>query len=162
MARSCMSRRVLWGLTLTLVLTLVHIPTFAQAVAESVLLGSASSTATVKAGSALNSVLNQSSKQLAGRVQRHTLQPVPTGRKPHSEAGKISTGPVKGTATSAQGAVISSIQGAVTNCAPASQTASVAGSKTATQPPQTNCNGQPGSEPAPQKYKSVITLSFPK
>jgi hypothetical protein len=157
-----MNRRVLWGLTLTLVLTLVRTPTFAQAVAESVLLGAASSTATVKAGSALNSALNQGSKQLAGRVQRHTLQPVPSGRKPHSEAGKISTGPFKGTATPARGAVISSIQGAATNCAPASQTASVAESKTATQPSQTNCSGQPGSEPAPQKYKSVITLAFPK
>src|SRR5712691_1261204 len=73
MARSCMNR-VLWGLTLTLVLTLVCIPTFAQAVAESVLLGAGSSTATVKAGSALNSALNRGSKQLAGRVQRHTVQ----------------------------------------------------------------------------------------
>jgi len=150
--------RVLWGLTLTLVLTLVCIPTFAQAGAESVLLGAGSSTATVKAGSALNS----RQKQLAGRVQRHTVQTVPSERMPHSAVGKISTGILKSTATPAHGAVIASIQGAVISCAPGRQTASAAGSKTATEPSQTNCSGQPASETAPQKYKSVITLSFPK
>jgi len=154
--------RVLWGLALTLVLTLVCIPTFAQAGAESVLLGAGSSTATVKAGSALNSALNRGSKQLAGRVQRHTVQTVPSERMPHSAVGKISTGILKSTATPAHGAVIASIQGAVISCAPGRQTASAAGSKTATEPSQTNCSGQPASETAPQKYKSVITLSFPK
>ena len=153
--------RVLRGPTLTLVLTLVCIPTFAQAVAESVLLGAGSSTATVKAGSALNSALNRGSKQIAGRVQRHTVQTVPS-KMPHSAVGKISTGMLKSTATPAHGAVIASIQGAVISCAPARQTASAAGSKTATEPSQTNCSGQPASETAPQKYKSVITLSFPK
>jgi hypothetical protein len=157
-----MNRRILGGLTLTLVLTLVRIPSFAQAVAESVLLGAGSTTATVKAGSALNSALNQGSKQLAGRVQRQMLQPVPPEKKPHSRGGKVSTGPVKGTATPAQGAVISSVQGAVTTCAPASQKASAAGSKSAAKSSQTNCSGQPASQPVPQEYKSVITLSFPK
>ena len=44
---------------------------------ESALLGADSSTATVKAGSVLNSIFNQSSKQLAGHVQRQVLQPTP-------------------------------------------------------------------------------------
>ena len=147
--------RILWGLNLTLVLTVVRIPTFAQAVAESVLLGAGSSTATVKAGSALNSALNRGSKQLAGRVQR----PAPPGQKSHLGAVTISRHPVKATAVPTHGTVISSIQGGVTSCALASQRAS-AGSTTETLP--TNCSGQPASEPAPQKYKSVITLSFPK
>jgi len=148
--------RVLRVLTITLLFTLVRIPSLAQAVAESVLLGAGSSTATVKAGSALNSALNRGSKQLAGRVQR----PAPPGQKSHLGAVTISRHPVKATAVPTHGTVISSIQGGVTNCALASQTASAAGSTTATSP--TNCSGQPASEPAPQKYKSVITLSFPK
>ena len=152
--------RVLWGLTLTMLLTLVCIPTFAQAVAESVLLGAGSSTATVKAGSALNSALNRGSKQLAGRVQRQMLQPAIPAQKSHSGAVTISRYPVKATAVPTNGMVISSIQGGVTSCALASQRASAAGS--ITEPSPTNCSGQPASEPAPQKYKSVITLSFPK
>lgn len=152
--------RVLRGLTITLLFTLVRIPSFAQAVAESVLLGAGSSTATVKAGSALNSALNRGSKQLAGRVQRQMLQPVSPGQKSHSGGVTISRRPVNATAVPTHGTVISSIQGGVTSCALASQTASAAGSTT--EPSPTNCSGQPASEPAPQKYKSVITLSFPK
>ena len=152
--------RVLRGLTITLLFTLVRIPSFAQAVAESVLLGAGSSTATVKAGSALNSALNRGSKQVAGRVQRQMLQPAPPGQKSHLGAVTISRHPVKATAAPTHGTVISSIQGGVTGCALASQTASAAGSTT--EPSPTNCSGQPASEPAPQKYKSVITLSFPK
>jgi len=154
--------RILWGLNLTLVLTVVRVPTFAQAGAESVLLGAGSSAATVKAGSALNSALNQGSKRLAGSVQRQMLGPIPPEKRTHSGAGKILTSPVNGTVRPAQGAVIASIQGAVTSCAPASQTASAAGSKAATGPSQPTCSGQAASETTPPKYKSVITLSFPK
>jgi hypothetical protein len=157
-----MNRRILWGLSLTLALSLVRIPTFAQAVAESVLLGAGSSTATVKAGSALNSALNQGSKQLAGSVQRQVLRPVAPGKKLYLGAGKVSTSTVKSTTTPAQGAVIASIQGAVISCAPTSPTVSTAGSNSATKLSQKNCSGQPASVPAPQKYNSVITLSFPK
>jgi hypothetical protein len=152
--------RVLRGLTITLLFTLVRIPSFAQAVAESVLLGAGSSTATVKAGSALNSAMNRGSKQLAGRVQRQMLQPANPAQKSHLGAVTISRYPVKATAAPTHGTVISSIQGGVTSCALASQTASAAGSTT--EPSPTNCSGQPASEAAPQKYKSVITLSFPK
>jgi len=150
--------RVLRGLTITLLFTLVRIPSFAQAVAESVLLGAGSSTATVKAGSALNSALNRGSKQLAGRVQRQMLQPAPPGQKSHLGAVTISRHPVKASAMPTHSTIISSIQGGAINCA--SQTASAAGSTT--EPLPTNCSGQTASEPAPQKYKSVITLSFPK
>jgi hypothetical protein len=151
--------RVLRGLALTTLLTLVCTPSFAQAVAESVLLGAGSSTATVKAGSALNSALNRGSKQVAGRVQRQMLQPAPPGQKSHLGVVTISRHPVKATAAPTHGTVISSIQGGVTSCALASQRASAG---TTTEPSPTNCSGRPASEPAPQKYKSVITLSFPK
>jgi hypothetical protein len=152
--------RVLRGLTITLLFTLVRIPSFAQAVAESVLLGAGSSAATVKAGSALNSALNRGSGQLTGRVQRPMLQPAPPGQKSHLGAVTISRRPVKATAAPTHSTVISSIQGGVPSCALAGQTASAAGSTA--EPPPTSCGAQPASEAAPQKYKSVITLSFPK
>ena len=162
-----MSSRILLGMTFILVLVVLRASAFGQAAAESVLLNSGSAATTVKAGSALNSALNQGSKQLAGRVQRQVVPPAP-GKMSQVGARQVSTSPVKGTVvradtTPAQGAMITSIQGAVTSCAPTHETPSTPGSKTAAESAQTNCSGQDSaSKPAPQKYKSVITLSFPK
>src|SRR5262249_50107590 len=72
-----MHRRILLGIALTLGFA-TSLPASSQATAESVMLGAGSSTAAVKAGSALNSALNQSSKQLAGRVQQQMLRPPQT------------------------------------------------------------------------------------
>lgn len=161
-----MNRRILLRMTFTLALAALPASAFAQAAAESVLLGGASSAATVKAGSHLNSALNQASKQLAGRVQQQ-IQPVP-GKVSPVGARPVSKSPVKGTAvrgaaTPAQGPVIASIQGAPTRCPPINQTASTPGSKTAVESAQTNCSAQSSAnKSAPQKYKSVITLSFQK
>jgi hypothetical protein len=73
-----MSKMILLIVSLILAFMTFSFPAFSQAIAESVLLGAGSSTATVTAGSALNSGLNQSGKQLAGRVQqqvsRHSKQ----------------------------------------------------------------------------------------
>lgn len=162
-----MNRRILLAMAFTLALVVLRASAFAQAAAESVLLGAGSATATVKAGSALNSALNQNSKQLAGRVQRQMLQPAP-GKMSQAGAGPVSTSPVKGAAvragtTPAQGALVASIQGAATSCAPTKQTASTPGSEAAAESAQTNCSGQHSAgKPVPQKYESVITLSFPK
>jgi hypothetical protein len=166
-----MNRRILLAITFTLALVFLRASAFAQAAAESVLLGAGSATATVKAGSALssalNSALNQNSKQLAGHVQRQVLQPAP-GKMSQAGARPVSTSPVKGAAvragtTPAQGALVASIQGAATSCAPTKQTASTPGSETAAESAQTNCSGEHSAgKPVPQKYKSVITLSFPK
>jgi hypothetical protein len=171
-----MNRRILLAMTLTLALVVLRASAFAQAAAESVLLGAGSATATVKAGSALssalNSALNQNSKQLAGHVQRQMLQPTP-GKMSQAGARPVSMSPVKATAvragtTPAQGALIASIQGAVTQdavtgCAPTKQVASTPGSETAAESAQTNCSGEHSAgQPVPQKYKSVITVSFPK
>ena len=160
-----MNKRILLGMALILALAVLQASAFAQAAAESALLGASSATATVKAGSALGSALNRATKQLAGRVQQQTLQPAP-GKTSQSGTRPVSTSPVKGAAppsgtTPAQGDMIASIQGAGTRCVPTNQTASTPGSKT--ESAQTNCSGQgSASQPVPQKYKSVITLSIPK
>jgi hypothetical protein len=63
-----MSKMILLRISLILVIITFSFPAFSQAMAESVLLGAGSSTSTVSAGSALNSSLNQSGSQLAGRI----------------------------------------------------------------------------------------------
>ncbi len=162
-----MDRRILLGMILTPALVVLQAPAFGQAAAESVLLNSGSAGATAKAGSALGSALNHGSKQLAGRLPQQVAQPAP-GKTSPGTARPASTSPLQGTAgregtTPAQGPIISSIQGAAPSRAPASQKASTPGNKTAAGPAQTKPSGQDSArKPAPRKYKSEITLSFPK
>jgi hypothetical protein len=162
-----MKTRILVGMTLTLALVVLQASAFGQAAAESVLLNSGSAAATAKAGSALGSALNRGSKQLAGRVPQPVAQPAP-GKTSPGTTRPASTSPLQGTAvregtTPAQGPVISSIQGAVPSRAAANQRASTPGSKTDAGSAQTKSSGQDSArKPAPQKYKSEITLSFPK
>jgi len=162
-----MNSRIRLAMTFTLALAVLQASAFAQAAAESALLNAGSSAATAKAGSALNSALDKGSKQLAGRVQRQMLQPAPR-KMSQGRARPVPTSPAKGAAvgegtTPAQGPVIASIQGAVTSCAPTDRTASQPESKTAAESAQTNRSGQDcASKPVPQKYQSVITLSFSK
>src|SRR5215471_13060057 len=112
-----MNRRVfLLGITLTLVFTTFSLPASSQAVAESVMLGAGSSTATAKAGSALSSALNQSGKQLAGRVQQvsgPSQTKTQTGRNliPKDQTARADTRSMP-----QPGAMIVSIQGAKPNC----------------------------------------------
>jgi hypothetical protein len=160
-----MNRRILLGMIFTLALVVLQASAFGQAAAESVLLNSGSAAATAKAGSALGSALNRGSKQLAGRVPQPVAQPAP-GKTSPGTARPASTSPLQGTAvregtTPAQGPVISSIQGAVPSRAPLSQRASTPVNKTAAGSAQTKPQDS-ASKPAPQKYKSEITLSFPK
>ena len=161
-----MNRRILLGMTFALALAALPVSAFAQAAAESVLLNGASAGATAKFGSQLGSALNQSSKQLAGRVQQQ-IHPAP-GKASPAGGRPVSKSPVEGTAvpagaTLAQGPMIASIQGVATRCAPTNQTASKAEGKTVAEAAQTNCSGKSSaSKSAPQKYKSVITLSLQK
>lgn len=161
-----MKRRILWGVAFTLAIVGLENCALAQAAAESVLLKSGSAAATVKAGSALNSALDKGTKKLAGRVQQ-PVQPA-RGKAPQVEAQPVSTSPVEGTAagegtTPGQGPVIASIQGGETSCAPTAPTASTPESKTALESAQTESSRQDCTrKPAPEKYKSVITLSFSK
>ena len=162
-----MKRRVLVGMALPLSLAFLQPPAFAQAAAESALLNANSAAATVKAGSALGSALNRAGKQIGERVQQ-TVHPEPGGV---SQAG-VRPGlaiPVKDPATStgttqAEGPMITSVQGTAPGCSSASQPASTPGSKTVPESAaQPICGAQNSAgTPAPQKYKSVVTVSFAK
>jgi hypothetical protein len=85
-----MNRKVLLGIAVTLSFTTFSLPASSQAIAESVMLGAGSSTAAVRAGSALNSALKPGGSQLAGRVQQEILRPSQTKSPPRkiSRTGK--------------------------------------------------------------------------
>jgi len=160
-----MDRKVLLGITLTLAFTTLSLPASSQAVAESVLLGAGSSTAAVKAGSALNSSLNQSSKQLAGRIQQQVSQP----RQPNTPQSAKNLLPKSQTASIAVrsapqlGPMIVSLQGAEPNCSLTNEQTSTRQGNAAAEESRTNCVSQNTSvKPKSEKYKSVVTLSFPK
>jgi hypothetical protein len=151
-----MGKSVLVAIILTLALSILTLPAFSQAIAESVMLGAGASTAAGKAGSALSSALNRSSKQLAGRVQQQVSQPsqgsMPeSGREllPKSQGGSNTVAH----STPQSGALTLSIQGAKPNCESASKQGKAG----------TNCiSPNASAKPESQKYKSVVTLSFPK
>ena len=159
-----MDRRVLLGITLTLACTTFSLPASSQAVAESALLGAGTSTAAVKAGSALNSALNQSSKQFAGRVQQQVLQP-PQTKKPQSGKNLLPTAQNNGTAdrrAPQRGEMTVSIQGAEPNCAVRDEQTSAVQDTGTARAPRTNCLSPNASrKPGSQKYKSVVTITFP-
>ena len=159
-----MDRKVLLEITLTLAFTTFSLPAFSQTVAESVLLGAGASTAAVKAGSALNSSLNQSSKQLAGRIQQQVSQPRQTN-KPQSGKKllpKSQTSSIAVRSAPKPGALIVSIQGAgQPNCPPTNDETSARQGDAAAEKPSTNCASQNTAvSPKSEKYKSVVTLSF--
>ena len=144
-----MKRCILAGMILSLAVAFAPASAFAQAAAESAMLNANSAAATAKAGQALGSALDRANRQLAGRVQRLTSQPA-SGKMPVIE-NKVPTG-----ATLAPGPVVTSIQGTVAHCAPAGPRRD----QTAAQS-RTNCEGRDSvDKPAPQKYKSVVTVSF--
>jgi hypothetical protein len=158
-----MERTILLGIVLILVSNTFSLSAFSQAIAESVTLGAATSIAGTKAGSTLSSALNRSSKQLAGRVQQHLSQSQPTttpqsGRAalPKSQSHEIST------ANQPQsGALAVSIQGAEPNCRQ-EQSLQQQG-KARAETPSTNCISPNASvKSGSQKYKSTVTVSFPK
>lgn len=139
-----MNRSFLLGIILTLVLvSALSLPAFSQALAESVMLHAGSATATTKAGSALRSTLNRSSKQLAGHV------PQQVSRQPQSKASrtlvpKNQSVPTETGSMPQRGTMIVSIQGAAAEPCPA------------------KCKANGSATPESQKYKSVVTLSSPK
>jgi hypothetical protein len=160
-----MDRRALLGMTLTLAFSTFPLPASSQAIAESVLLGTGSSTAAVKAGSALNSALNQSGKQLAGRVPQQVSQPPQTNTRQSGKTllPKSQTGGTAIRSTPQPDALIFFIQGAESNCPLTNEKTSTHQGKAAAEPPSTNCISQNTSvKPGSQKYKSMVTLSVPK
>ena len=157
-------RRVLLGVALILVFTTFSLPAFSQAIAESVMLGAGSSTSAVKAGSALGSALNQSSKQLAGRVQQQLSRPSQTKT---SQAGR-NLSPKNQTARPdlrsmpQSGSLVVSIRGAEPNCPLTKQETATAQGKAAAEAYPKKCNSNASVRPESQKYNSVVTLPSPK
>ena len=149
-------------LIVVLPLALVFSPgsAFGQAAAESALLNANSATTAAKAGSALGSALSRVNKQLAGQVSEVShpaLGETSPAKQPASAAQESAGRP--GT-TPASGALITSLDGAAsTSCVPTNAPATA--DKTTVASAQTNCSNQNSAgKPAPQKYKSVITVSF--
>jgi hypothetical protein len=159
-----MNKKVLLEITLTLASTTFSVPAFSQAMAESVLLGAGSSTATVSAGSALNSSLNRSSKQLAGRVQQQVSRPQ-QAKTPPSVKHLLPNAQNRGTAdrrAPQSGDLTVSVKGAEPNCAVRGNETSGGQGTGAGQTPHTNCISPNASgKPEPTKYKSVVTVTFP-
>lgn len=156
-----MKRFMLSIVVLPLALVFSPASAFGQAAAESVLLNANSATTAAKAGSALGSALSRVNKQLAGQVSEvsHPALGVTSQAKQPTSAAQDSAG--RPGATPASGALITSIDGAVsTSCVPANPPPATP-DKTAVVSAPTKCSNHSGSQPAPQKYKSVMTVSFP-
>jgi hypothetical protein len=147
---------------MTMALALGALPTtaFPQAAAESALTTASSASSTVKAASALN----QSSKQLAGRFQERVSKSLQSGMQENKQKLQLKSQASGGTVRSdspLEKATIS-IQGAEVTCAPTNP--KTPEGKPNPESGHTNCRSEdPSLKPGPQnKYKSVITLSFPK
>jgi hypothetical protein len=160
-----MSRKVLFRLTLILAFITLSLPAFSQAIAESVLLGAGSSTATVTPGSALNSALNQRGKQLAGRVQQKVSRP-PQARTSQTGRNLLPKSRAGGTASRKApqpGELIVSIQGAELSSPRTDKPAYRGRNKTTLESAASNStSNKTSAEEATQKYKSVVTVSIPK
>ena len=158
-----MDRNVLFGITLSLAAATFSLPSFSQAMAESVLLGAGSSTAAVSAGSALNSSMNGSGKQVAGRVQE-VPRPRQTNRPP-SAKNLLPNAQNSGTAdrrATQPGELTVSIQGAEPSCVPANEQTSAGQGTGAGRTPTNNClRPNTSATPESRKYKSVVTVTFP-
>jgi len=161
-----MSRLLLLGTTVTLVLAILPTSVFCQAAAESVLLNGASASSTVKAGSALNSALSGAGKRLGARIPQ-VSQPSPgevhhqllPQARPQTQATEMKNG---AGSVSQPGPMIVSVQRAHAACAPAAVNSPPTGNPGKTESAPANCQSGP-LKPAPQdKYKSTITLSPPK
>ena len=138
-----------WARSLALALVVLALRTnaFSQAAAESVLLGSTTSAATIKAGTSLNSAYNKASAQTANRVQ-HVTHPATgrvTARTRRSGSTVIRHSSVNLASGKVTGNVVASVQGAAGNCT-LQHSKCAAAANTQTQ----------------KKYQSVITVTPPK
>jgi hypothetical protein len=143
----------------------------AQAAAESALTNALSSSATVKAGSALSHALNQGSTHLGARIQEQTSGPVRVGtpqKISRAGLGNRATGSLSGGSVrtgGSAGASTVSIQGGEGTCVSGNPGSQASPAKTSIGTASIDCHGQK-SAPKPgtteDKYKSFVTLSFPK
>ena len=148
------------GIAIAMGLAPFSLPAFSQAIAESVILGASTSTAAAKGGTALSSVLNQTSSRIAGGVQQQVSQQratkttktqrilIPRNRIARAENRSLSQ----------PGAMIVSIQGGEPTCSLTKQAPTPQGKTTAEG--STKCAAS--VRPEAQKYNSVVTISSPK
>lgn len=151
-----------WTLAFTLMFGTIHPCAFAQAAAESVLLNGSTSTATIKGGSSLGSVLNQGMQKISRQLSQPTSarpSPVRT-RAVRAAAPRAASIPSSG--SPAHGPMISSIQSSGSTCAFIKTAASAPDTKAAAEPERANCSGPDSSVQSTDKYKSVITVSMSK
>jgi hypothetical protein len=161
-----MKRFLLLTIFLTLAFALASSSAMAQAAAESVLLNSSSATTTVKAGTSLGSVLNHVTRQLGGQVEQvtHPATGAIVPGKPHTVPNSLKSSPALDGATPASGPMITSIHGSESISAKSAcvlaNPAAPSDEKAAVQSANTNCAPTTNDKSA-QKYKSVLTVSFP-
>lgn len=165
-----MVSRALLGSIATLVLAF-PVPVHAQAAAESALTNALSSSTTLKAGSALNRALNQSSSRLGTRIQGRTSTAVQVGtRQPGGPKTEWSRNPNRSLPALAAGANPSpagsgiSIRGGETSCtsvSPGAQPSPAPGNPGTMSADCREKKSDPGAATT-DKYKSFVTLPFPK
>lgn len=164
-----MNRAILRSIA-TLVLAF-PIPVRAQAAAESALTKALSSPATLKSGSALNRVLNQSNSRLGTRIQDRASTPVRVGTKqpgaPKTELRNPNSSSLAAVAAGANSSPARSgisIRGGESSCTSVGPSAQASPAPGSSRTMSADCR-EKKSHPAAattDKYKPFVTLSFPK
>jgi hypothetical protein len=162
--------RALLGTIATLVLGF-SVTAHAQAAAESALTKALSSPATLKAGSALNRVLSQSSSRLGTRIQDRTSTAAQVGTKqPGAPKTEWLRNPNRSLPAIAAGANSSparsgiSIRGGETSCTSVSPGVQASPAPSTPGTMSADCRekkSEPGAATS-DKYKPFVTLPFPK
>ena len=165
-----MVSRALLGSIATLVLAF-PVTARAQAAAESALTKALSSSTTLKGGSAFNRALSQSSSRLGARIQDRTSTAVQVGtRQPGAPKTEWLRNPNRSLPAMAAAATSSparsgiSIRGGQTSCtsvSPGAQASPVPSNPGTMSADCREKKSDPGDATA-DKYKSFVTLSFPK
>jgi len=138
-------------MAVTFALAVLPAAAFAQAAAEAALGNAASGSAAAKAGSVLGRALNQSSKQLAGRIQEQTSKPLQLGTQPSGQKLRLKSHAGTVRTNSAPGNLITSIQGGEVTCAPTDLKSQASGGKANTESKDKNCGSKASSlKPGPR------------
>jgi hypothetical protein len=153
-----MKTQILLGV---IILTSVSVPAFSQAAAESALTHAMSTTSTINAGS----ILNRGTKQAAGQLQDRLSTSVRPGLQHNDQRLQRNQVPgeqvpgqnvPKPSGPSNAGKLAFCIQGSASTCSPGAMQVSPESA-------QSNPRGKELSrKPTQDKYKSAVTVSFPK
>lgn len=143
-----MSRRILFGVSIALVLAVFPLTARAQAVGEAAMTNSTSGAAAAKAGSALGQGLNQINNKLSNQMGNATKAAQPTSPGPNTveipESKSAPGAPVRNSSP-----LVLSIQGAGTNCPADNKAANTA-------PAEPNGQAQPQSQNASAGDQSFV------